>query len=68
MFSSHHYEYLRGLAILGEDATGADLGDRLGLDPCDFWGYGSHLAENHVGGWRDCSRGYDQDFDLISHT
>ena len=61
-----HYEYLRGLAILGEDVAGSDLGDCSGLDPCDLWGYGSHLAKNHVEGWRDYLRRYDRDFDLIS--
>ena len=27
-----HYEYLRGLAALGEDAVGVDLGDYTGFD------------------------------------
>jgi hypothetical protein len=35
-FFSFHYEYLHGLAIVGKDVTGADLGDRSGLDPCNF--------------------------------
>jgi hypothetical protein len=26
----HHYEYLRGLAALGQDAIGANLGDCTG--------------------------------------
>jgi hypothetical protein len=29
---SHHYEYLHDLAILGENAVGANLGDSIGPD------------------------------------
>jgi hypothetical protein len=68
MFFPLHYECLHDLVILGEDAAGADLGDRSGFDLRDFLGYGSHLADNHMGGWRDYSLKYDRDFDLISPT
>jgi hypothetical protein len=36
MFSPHHYEYLRHLAILEEDADKADLGDSTGPDQSHF--------------------------------
>jgi hypothetical protein len=32
----HHYVYLCDLAILGEDAARANLGDSTRLDPRDF--------------------------------
>ena len=34
--SPYHYEYLGGLAILGEDANRADLGDSTRLDESHF--------------------------------
>ena len=60
----HHYEYMRGLAIPG--AEGANLGDSTGPDSCDFGGYGSYLAKNHVERWRNSPYGHDRDSNLIS--
>jgi hypothetical protein len=36
MFFPHHYVYMRGLAILREDATEANLGDNTRPNSCDF--------------------------------
>ena len=47
--SPHHYEYLHGLAILDEDAIGADLGDCAGPDLSHYLGYGLCVVEVHVG-------------------
>jgi hypothetical protein len=44
---------IRGLAILGEDAVKADLGDSTGLDQSHFLGHGPCLVEIHVEGWRN---------------
>jgi hypothetical protein len=35
----HHYEYLRGLGILEEDAIGVDLGDCTRFDTSYFLGH-----------------------------
>jgi hypothetical protein len=40
---------LCGLAIQGEDVVEANLGDSTRPYSCDFLGYGSCLAEYHVG-------------------
>jgi hypothetical protein len=36
MFFPHHFEYLRNLTALKEDAVGAHLSDRLGFDTGDL--------------------------------
>ena len=46
----YHYEYLHSLPTLDEDTDRANLGNSIGLDSCDFWGHGSYLVEDHVGG------------------
>jgi hypothetical protein len=62
----HHYKYLHGLTILGEDAVRAKLGDSIGPNLCDFLGYGSCLAEDHVGKLGNCPCRHDRDSNLIS--
>ena len=49
MFFHYHYKYLHNLAILEEDANGANLGNSIRPYSCDFLGHGSCLAVDHVG-------------------